>query len=148
MASPNRTSSLPPLSVPANAANHTAHTRCNQPNKNKSHVRPSLSGWIRSSTRRSSEGSGQQDQQSRKTSSSSTASRSLTLSPVATPSLDSGGGLRSPTRHSTTSSPTTNVYTHCGRHTDQFLFGGRSMSDFWKSAFVEGENRTDRKNKN
>jgi hypothetical protein len=26
-------------------------------------------------------------------------------------------------------SPTVNVYTTCGRHTDQFLFGGRSLSD-------------------
>ncbi|KAI1324851.1 hypothetical protein F5Y16DRAFT_285787 [Xylariaceae sp. FL0255] len=30
-------------------------------------------------------------------------------------------------------SPTANVYTHCGRHTDQYLFGGRSMSDLWRS---------------
>jgi hypothetical protein len=24
------------------------------------------------------------------------------------------------------------VYTQCGRHTDQFLFGGHSLSDLWK----------------
>ncbi|KAI0481121.1 hypothetical protein GGR56DRAFT_672161 [Xylariaceae sp. FL0804] len=32
-------------------------------------------------------------------------------------------------------SPTVNVYTHCGRHTDQYLFGGKSISDLWRSAF-------------
>lgn len=26
-----------------------------------------------------------------------------------------------------------NVYTHCGRHTDQFLFGGRGFTDMWKA---------------
>ncbi|KAI1313635.1 hypothetical protein F5Y03DRAFT_103999 [Xylaria venustula] len=26
-------------------------------------------------------------------------------------------------------SPTVNLYTHCGRHTDQYLFGGHSLSD-------------------
>ncbi|KAI8634753.1 hypothetical protein F5Y19DRAFT_469808 [Xylariaceae sp. FL1651] len=31
------------------------------------------------------------------------------------------------------SSPTVNVHTYCGRHTDQYLFGGRSMSDFMRS---------------
>ncbi|KAI1458225.1 hypothetical protein F4805DRAFT_456859 [Annulohypoxylon moriforme] len=30
-------------------------------------------------------------------------------------------------------SPTVNVYTHCGRHTDQYLFGG--WSDAFKHAF-------------
>ncbi|KAI1268402.1 hypothetical protein F5Y18DRAFT_228280 [Xylariaceae sp. FL1019] len=30
-------------------------------------------------------------------------------------------------------SPTVNVYTHCGRHTDQYLFGGHSVSDLWRS---------------
>jgi hypothetical protein len=29
-------------------------------------------------------------------------------------------------------SPTANVYTHCGRHSDQWLLGGRSMSDIFK----------------
>ncbi|KAI1427040.1 hypothetical protein F5Y12DRAFT_226336 [Xylaria sp. FL1777] len=27
------------------------------------------------------------------------------------------------------SSPTVNLYTHCGRHTDQYLFGGHSFSE-------------------
>jgi hypothetical protein len=26
-----------------------------------------------------------------------------------------------------------NVYTHCGRHTDQYLFGGRGFSDMWRA---------------
>ncbi|KAI1355647.1 hypothetical protein F5Y01DRAFT_269343 [Xylaria sp. FL0043] len=26
------------------------------------------------------------------------------------------------------STPTVNLYTHCGRHTDQYLFGGHSLS--------------------
>ncbi|KAH8909579.1 hypothetical protein BR93DRAFT_965671 [Coniochaeta sp. PMI_546] len=26
-----------------------------------------------------------------------------------------------------------NVYTHCGRHTDQYLFGGRGFTDMWKA---------------
>ncbi|KAI2465925.1 hypothetical protein F4781DRAFT_373548 [Annulohypoxylon bovei var. microspora] len=30
-------------------------------------------------------------------------------------------------------SPTVNVYTHCGRHTDQYLFGG--WSNAFKNAF-------------
>ncbi|KAI8960294.1 hypothetical protein F5Y11DRAFT_358577 [Daldinia sp. FL1419] len=29
-------------------------------------------------------------------------------------------------RHSKHHTPTVNVYTHCGRHTDQYLFGGWS----------------------
>ncbi|KAH6661944.1 hypothetical protein F5X68DRAFT_237818 [Plectosphaerella plurivora] len=28
-----------------------------------------------------------------------------------------------------------NVYTHCGRHTNQFLFGGRSLTDMARSVF-------------
>ncbi|KAI1854541.1 hypothetical protein JX265_007588 [Neoarthrinium moseri] len=32
-------------------------------------------------------------------------------------------------------SPTANVYTHCGRHSDQWLFGGTSMSSMIKSAW-------------
>lgn len=30
------------------------------------------------------------------------------------------------------SSPTVNVYTHCGRHTDQYLFGGRGLTDLFR----------------
>lgn len=26
-----------------------------------------------------------------------------------------------------------NVYTHCGRHTDQYLFGGKGFGDLWKA---------------
>lgn len=26
-----------------------------------------------------------------------------------------------------------NVYTHCGRHTDQYLFGGKGLGDIWKA---------------
>jgi hypothetical protein len=26
-----------------------------------------------------------------------------------------------------------NVYTHCGRHTDQYLFGGKGLGDLWKA---------------
>ncbi|TEA15577.1 hypothetical protein C8034_v011290 [Colletotrichum sidae] len=28
-----------------------------------------------------------------------------------------------------------NVYTHCGRHSSQFLFGGRSFTDMARSIF-------------
>lgn len=28
-----------------------------------------------------------------------------------------------------------NVYTHCGRHTNQFLFGGRSLTDMARAVF-------------
>ncbi|KOS18067.1 hypothetical protein ESCO_002393 [Escovopsis weberi] len=37
---------------------------------------------------------------------------------------------RSPTFGFIKSSPTVNVYTTCGRHTDQLLFGGPSLSGF------------------
>ncbi|KAI6091787.1 hypothetical protein F4821DRAFT_225598 [Hypoxylon rubiginosum] len=47
------------------------------------------------------------------------------------------GGHSTPTRKSTSSpkphSPTVNVYTHCGRHTDQYLFSG--WSNVVKSPF-------------
>jgi hypothetical protein len=26
-----------------------------------------------------------------------------------------------------------NVYTHCGRHTDQYLFGGKGFTDMWRA---------------
>ena len=26
-----------------------------------------------------------------------------------------------------------NVYTHCGRHTDQYLFGGKGLGDVWRA---------------
>ncbi|KAI0018978.1 hypothetical protein F4780DRAFT_780856 [Xylariomycetidae sp. FL0641] len=32
-------------------------------------------------------------------------------------------------------SPTVNHYTHCGRHTDQYLFGGHTLKNFVRSAF-------------
>ena len=35
------------------------------------------------------------------------------------------------------SSPTKNVYTHCGRHTDQYLLGGRSMTDLVRNIFTK-----------
>jgi len=51
-----------------------------------------------------------------RTSSSSSSDSSGSFSP----------GARKP------SSPR-NVYTHCGRHTDQYLFGGRGFTDMWKA---------------
>ncbi|KAI3336717.1 hypothetical protein HD806DRAFT_528309 [Xylariaceae sp. AK1471] len=30
------------------------------------------------------------------------------------------------------SSPTVNLYTHCGRHTDQYLFGGHGFKELLK----------------
>ncbi|KAM0334306.1 hypothetical protein ACHAQA_001329 [Verticillium albo-atrum] len=32
-----------------------------------------------------------------------------------------------------------NVYTHCGRHTNEFLFGGRSLTDLARSVFKRTE---------
>ncbi|KAH9900508.1 hypothetical protein F4778DRAFT_146021 [Xylariomycetidae sp. FL2044] len=33
------------------------------------------------------------------------------------------------------SSPTVNLHTYCGRHTDQFLFGGKSLTNIVRSPF-------------
>jgi len=38
------------------------------------------------------------------------------------------------------SSPTVNVYTTCGRHTDQYLFGGRSLTDIARSVWGRNGN--------
>ncbi|KAL0931880.1 uncharacterized protein CTRU02_212833 [Colletotrichum truncatum] len=38
-------------------------------------------------------------------------------------------------KHSHSHSQTVNVYTHCGRHSSQFLFGGRSFTDMARSIF-------------
>lgn len=51
-----------------------------------------------------------------RTSSSSSSDSSCSFAP----------GARKP------SSPR-NVYTHCGRHTDQYLFGGKGFADMWKA---------------
>ncbi|KAL7627077.1 hypothetical protein AAE478_003853 [Parahypoxylon ruwenzoriense] len=54
------------------------------------------------------------------------------------------GGHHTPTRKSSgpppgpkPSSPTVNVYTHCGRHSDQFLFNG--WGDIVRSTFHKKE---------
>lgn len=47
----------------------------------------------------------------------------------------SGDSMHSP-RAATTrkpSSPTVNANSYCGRHTDQFLFGGRRMTDIFRA---------------
>lgn len=58
-------------------------------------------------------------QHSRTSSSSSSSSDS-------SHTLSASSGGRSP------SSPR-NVYTHCGRHTDQYLFGGKGFGDMWRA---------------
>lgn len=62
---------------------------------------------------------------------------------------DKHGDQSKPSRTSTSrstkpsskpSSPTTNVYTYCGRHSDQWLLGGRSMTDmFRRSSWKKGD---------
>ncbi|KAM0286270.1 hypothetical protein ACHAQH_000999 [Verticillium albo-atrum] len=32
-----------------------------------------------------------------------------------------------------------NVYTHCGRHSNEYLFGGRSLTDLARSVFKRSE---------
>ncbi|KAH9238884.1 hypothetical protein K456DRAFT_1720488 [Colletotrichum gloeosporioides 23] len=40
-----------------------------------------------------------------------------------------------PAKRKSSHSQTVNVYTHCGRHSSQFLFGGRSFTDMARSIF-------------
>ncbi|OLN94038.1 hypothetical protein CCHL11_03362 [Colletotrichum chlorophyti] len=40
-----------------------------------------------------------------------------------------------PSKRRSSHSQTVNVYTHCGRHSSQFLFGGRSFTDMARSIF-------------
>ncbi|KAL2881290.1 hypothetical protein SGCOL_003239 [Colletotrichum sp. CLE4] len=40
-----------------------------------------------------------------------------------------------PSKRKSSHSQTVNVYTHCGRHSSQFLFGGRSLTDMARSVF-------------
>ncbi|OBR14190.1 hypothetical protein CH63R_02916 [Colletotrichum higginsianum IMI 349063] len=40
-----------------------------------------------------------------------------------------------PSKRKSSNSQTVNVYTHCGRHSSQFLFGGRSFSDMARHIF-------------
>ncbi|GKT53216.1 hypothetical protein ColTof4_13370 [Colletotrichum tofieldiae] len=40
-----------------------------------------------------------------------------------------------PSKRKSSHSQTVNVYTHCGRHSSQFLFGGRSFSDMARHLF-------------
>ncbi|KAK1993070.1 hypothetical protein LX36DRAFT_684512 [Colletotrichum falcatum] len=40
-----------------------------------------------------------------------------------------------PPKRKSSHSQAVNVYTHCGRHSSQFLFGGRSLSDMARHIF-------------
>ncbi|KAK2038443.1 hypothetical protein LZ31DRAFT_123617 [Colletotrichum somersetense] len=40
-----------------------------------------------------------------------------------------------PSKRKSSHSQAVNVYTHCGRHSSQFLFGGRSFSDMARHIF-------------
>ncbi|KAK2055129.1 hypothetical protein LY76DRAFT_521063 [Colletotrichum caudatum] len=40
-----------------------------------------------------------------------------------------------PPKRGSSHSQAVNVYTHCGRHSSQFLFGGRSFSDMARHIF-------------
>ena len=57
-------------------------------------------------------------------------------------SMSSAGSFSKPTSPTSPTkpySPTKNVYTHCGRHTNQYLFGGRSMSELLRGVFHKRE---------
>ncbi|KAK1983208.1 hypothetical protein LZ30DRAFT_588904 [Colletotrichum cereale] len=40
-----------------------------------------------------------------------------------------------PSKRKSSHSQAVNIYTHCGRHSSQFLFGGRSFSDMARHIF-------------
>ncbi|KAI0396885.1 hypothetical protein F5Y17DRAFT_43564 [Xylariaceae sp. FL0594] len=58
------------------------------------------------------------------TRSSSWFKRSNTSSSTSSSTSSDGG--------SKPTSPSVNVYTHCGRHTDQYLFGGHSFRELFR----------------
>ncbi|KAB5570059.1 hypothetical protein GE09DRAFT_1217509 [Coniochaeta sp. 2T2.1] len=57
---------------------------------------------------------------------------SRTSSSGSTDSACSSYAYASPNKKPTCPTPR-NVYTTCGRHTDQYLFGGKGFSDMWRA---------------
>ncbi|KAI1437712.1 hypothetical protein GGR50DRAFT_21601 [Xylaria sp. CBS 124048] len=68
----------------------------------------------------------------RKESSGSTSSTATTTTTTTITSTSSGNEKDPSKSSSRKNAPKVNVYTHCGRHTDQYLFGGKSLRDLFR----------------
>ncbi|KAL2106721.1 hypothetical protein VUR80DRAFT_6309 [Thermomyces stellatus] len=63
------------------------------------------------------------------------------LSDTTIPTISEPKSTGTSRKHSSKHSSNVNVYTTCGRHTDQFLFGGPSLGDMARSLLGRSRSR-------